>query len=294
MGTAIRADSGTNLFIEQAHRVPKLTREQEEVLIRAYREQSDKRAGDRLVEAHLRDVVFIALRYRFYGVPVSELIAEGNLGLMRALAKFDGDRGTRFSTYAAYWIRAFVLTYILRSLSLVGNRSGVVRTKLFFKLRRERARLQNLHGQTDEADDLLAERLGMSREKLDRAIRRIEARDVSLDAPIGDDSQTTMLELLRSDDNPEHALGTGEVRKIVSEALETVLNDLDSRERFIVESRLLAETEDELSLADIGRKLGVSRERARQLETRARQKLSKALTENHGISLDCLDSSQAA
>jgi RNA polymerase sigma-32 factor len=287
-------DSATNRYIENAQRVPRLSREEEEVLVTRWRTEQDRRAADQLIGAHLRDVCFIALQHRFYGMPVGDLIAEGNLGLMKALEKYDPAFGTRFGTYAAYWVRAYVVGHVLRSWSMVGNRTGVLRTKLFFRLRRERARLENLHGSGEQSEALLAERMEVSRDQLSAMIRRVDSRDVSLDAPLYADAHATLGDSLPGDEDQERTYQAAELRRRLEAALKDALPGLDPRERFIVEARWLADQDDELSLADIGRKLGVSRERVRQLETRARQKLQRALSERHGATPDWLEAATAA
>ncbi|HVU01268.1 MAG TPA: sigma-70 family RNA polymerase sigma factor [Polyangiaceae bacterium] len=262
---------------------PRYDRDAEALLIARAR-AGDARAANQLVAAHLRDVAFIAHKYRNYGTPLDELVAEGSLGLLRALEKFDPERGTRFGTYAAYWIRAYVVTYVLRSRSLVTNRTGVLRTRLFFKLRRERARLETMHGASAETNRLLAERLTVTEAQLERMIARADARDVSLDAPVSEDAGATLGDSLSGGADPETAYAATEMQRRVEGAVADAFAALDPRERFIAEARFLATGEDELSLAEIGRRLGVSRERARQLESRARKKLELALSERHGLS----------
>ncbi len=165
-------------------------------------------AREALVRAHLRYVVAIALKYRRYGLPTPcELVAEGNFGVVHALQKFDTNRGTRFVTYAAYWIRAYILNHIIRSWSLVGVGSGALRSKMFFKLRRERVRITNLVGEGDHADELLAKALDVPKAKVTAMVRRLEARDVSLDAKVYDDSATTLSDTLTANDpNQEDGL----------------------------------------------------------------------------------------
>jgi RNA polymerase sigma-32 factor len=285
-------DPGTSRFIDQARRFPKLDAATELELLEAWRTRRDRGAADRLVSAHLRDVAFQALRYRHYGVPVGDLISEGNMGLMHALNKFEPKHGTRFGTYAAYWIRAYLVTHVLRSWSIVRNRTGVLRTKLFFKLRRERARLQTLHGDGAETHRLLAERMNVSEERLTRMLTRIDVRDVSLDAPAHADSSVSLVDQLPSTEDQETSYAFGQVKEGLARAIHDVLPRLDDRERFIVKARWMAD--DEMSLADIGRKLGVSRERARQLECRARKKVQEALTTHHGATSDWLCAATAA
>lgn len=267
-----------------------LDRETELKLAMAWKEHRDEAAASRLVQAHLRYVVATAVKYRRYGVPLDELIAEGNFGLVHALSKFEPERGFRFVTYAAYWIRAYILNYIIRSWSLVGSGSGVLRSKMFFRLRRERVKLANLIGDRDAAEEALAEKLGTDREKLTRMLRRLEARDVSLDTKVFDDGSATLVDTLESSSQPqdEHVY-EAETRDEVRNWVGAALDKLDDRERYIVERRMMADPEEKLSLAEIGRTLGVSRERARQLEARAKTKLkSRLLHEASGAALDVL------
>jgi RNA polymerase sigma-32 factor len=278
-------DRGTARFIATAQGVPPLRREEEHALSRCAR-AGDRRAADRLIKAHLRDVVFVAQKHRYYGTPVADLIAEGNLGLLRALEKFEPERGVRFGTYAGYWIRSFIVGYILRSWTLVGGRSGVLSSNLFFRLRRERARLESLHGSSSETAQLLAEKFDVSADELGHMVERLDARDVSLDAPIHPESAATLGDSLTSNSDAERAYDAEKLRRSVAAALQKALPSLDRRERFIAEARLLADTADELSLADIGRELGVSRERVRQLEARICAKLRRALHDECGIAAD--------
>jgi RNA polymerase sigma-32 factor len=258
-----------------------LPRDEEKVLSARAR-AGDRRAADRLIEAHLRDVVFVARKHRYYGVPLADLIAEGNIGLLRALEKFEPERGVRFGTYAGYWIRSFIMGYILRSWTLVGGRSGVLSSNLFFRLRRERARLESLHGSGSQTAQLLAEKFDVSEDELGHMVERLDARDLSLDAPIHPGSGATLADSLASDSDAERAYDAEKMRRSVAAALRKALPRLDSRERYIAEARLLADSADELSLADIGRKLGVSRERVRQLEARTCAKLRRALHDECG------------
>lgn len=267
-------DPALSRYISLVHSYPQLTREEETALVRRWVDHGDTGAREKLAQSHLRYVVAIALKYRRYGVPLADLISEGNFGIVHALGKFEPERGTRFVTYAAYWIRAYVLNCVIRSWSMVGAGSGALRSKMFFKLRRERARLLNQHGDAERVDALLAERLGIPEQKLVKMLRRLDARDVSLDTRVFDDSSASLVDQLASNDpNQEDSLVSDEASEIARTAVQKALLRLDQRERFIVEKRLLSDREDELSLAEIGRHLGVSRERARQLEARAKRKL---------------------
>lgn len=273
-------DSSLSRYITLVHQYPKLDREKELELATLWAKTGDEQAADALIRSHLRYVVAIALKYRRYGVPLSELIAEGNFGLVHALKKFEAKRGNRFVTYAAYWIRAYVLGYVIRSWSLVGVGSGALRSKLFFKLRRERTRIMNLIGDEERADQVLAEKFGVSPTQIGAMVRRLETRDVSLDGKVFDDSATTLIDTLPSEDaDQESTLSADESRDQVKLAVKRAVQDLDARERYIVEKRMMADAEDELSLAEIGRRLGVSRERARQLEERAKRKLRHRIAE---------------
>jgi RNA polymerase sigma-32 factor len=289
-----QTDPGLSHYISMVHAYPALSREDEFALTDLWRKNSDLTARDALVRAHLRYVVAIALKYRRYGLPVAELIAEGNFGVVHALAKFDPARGTRFVTYAAYWIRAYILNHIIRSWSLVGVGSGALRSKMFFKLRRERVRITNLVGEGEHADELLAQNLNIPTVKLSAMLRRLETRDVSLDARLYDGSGTTLGDTLPATGvSQEDGVVVSEVFGQVRDVVQSALADLDKRERYIVEKRLMADNEDELSLAEIGRQLGVSRERARQLEARAKRKLKHRIVEL-GKSSDWLDMHHAA
>lgn len=273
-------DSSLSRYITLVHQYPKLEREREQELAKRWAKTGDPAAADALIRAHLRYVVAIALKYRRYGVPLTELIAEGNFGLVHALKKFEAKRGNRFVTYAAYWIRAYVLGYVIKSWSLVGVGSGALRSKLFFKLRRERTRILNLVGDQERTNELLAEKFGVSPTQIASMVRRLETRDVSLDGKVFDDSATTLMDTLVAGDlDQETSLSSDENRDEVKSAVKRAVQDLDVRERYIVEKRMMADAEDELSLAEIGRRLGVSRERARQLEERAKKKLRHRIAE---------------
>lgn len=279
--SAFNQNGGLTRYIASVEQVPKLSREQELVLSRRYVETKDEAAREQLVLANLRYVVAIALKYRRYQVSIAELIAEGNFGLLHALDKFEPERGHRFLTYAAYWIRAYVLNYIVRSWSLVGVGSGALRSKVFFKLRRERARITNLLGEGEHADEFLANRLNLSQSKLEAMTRQLDARDVSLDRKQNHDSAAPPLldTLVAGDSNQEEALSNIELQALMADAVRNALYGLDQRERYIIENRFMVDADGELSLAEIGRILGISRERARQLEARAKVKLRQRIDE---------------
>jgi RNA polymerase sigma-32 factor len=271
-------DPAISRFIRAARDQEPLTREDEVELARKWRDSGDAKAAEKLIRANLKYVVAIAISYRRYGLRLADLVSEGNLGLMMALRKFDPERGVRFVTYAAYWSRAYILNYVIKSWSMVGGGSGPLRSKMFFKLRRERAMVANVIGEGNEeqAMAMLAERIGETVERTKELTRRLEARDVSLDVSAHEEGRTTLLDGLQ-DASPtqEDRYMEEEKRDALKGALESAVASLDDRERFIVEQRLMAD--EETSLAEIGRQLGVSRERARQLEARAKAKLKKQL-----------------
>ena len=277
---ARQTDPSLSHYITAAHAYPELSREEEHALTVRWLTEKDVGAREELVRAHLRYVVSIAFKYHRYGLPLAELVAEGNFGLVHALQKFDTSRGTRFVTYASYWIRAYILNYVIRSWSMVSGGSGALRSKMFFKIRRERVRIANLVGDGDAADELLASALGLPQAKVAAMVRALDARDVSLEGPVYSDSAVSLGDTLASaDSNQEEALARSEQSDFAREAVNAALVGLDQRERYIVEKRLMADNEDELSLAEIGRQLGVSRERARQLEERAKRKLKSRITD---------------
>lgn len=267
-------------YLSKVRSIPALSREEEQDLVTRWLGSGDTTAKDEVLAAHLRYVVAIALRYRRYGVPLEELVSEGNFGLVHALGKFEPGRGTRFVTYAAYWIRAYVLNHVIRSWSLVGVGSGALRSKMFFRLRRERVKIANLVGEGGKADSMLAESLGLPESTVMAMVRRLDARDVSLDSKPFDGSSTSLGDMLVSNDrDQEETMASSEFDGHVRDAVKSAMAGLDERERYIAEKRLMADSEDELSLAEIGRRLGVSRERARQLEVRTKRKLKLRIEE---------------
>jgi RNA polymerase sigma-32 factor len=267
-------------YTTAARACPPLSRDEESSLVKGWHEQAHEGSRDQLMRANLRHVVAIARKYQRYGLPFGDLVAEGNFGMVHALEKFDPGRGTRFVTYAAYWIRAYILNHVVHSWSLVGGGSGALGSKLFFKLRRERVRIRNLVGEGDLADEMLAQVLDVPVAKAMLMASRLENRDLSLDAKFHGDSSVSLCDTLAGGGNNQEDQIVGfEVDGHAREAVCAALKGLDRRELYIVEKRLMADDEDEMSLADIGRVLGVSRERARQLESRAKLKLKHRITD---------------
>jgi RNA polymerase sigma-32 factor len=249
----------------------RLARADELELARRYRCSRDSRAADLLARAHQRDVLAMAWRFRRYGLPIDDLVAEGYLGVVHALQRFEPERGVRFVTYAAHWIRACIIDHIIRSWSVVQGGGGALRSKIFFKLRRERRRATALLGESTAADAALAERLAVTPERLSTMLERVERRDVTLEPSHGERPELTSL------GDQEALLSDKQISRRLAAAARAALDALDDRERFIAERRCMADAEDALSLAEIGRHFGVSRERARQLEERAKKKLRALL-----------------
>lgn len=277
---ATATDTALSNYISSINQYPKISREQELELWGQWKVHGKRAAREALIRATLRYSVSLAMKYGRYGIHLSELIAEGNFGLVQALDKFDATRGTRFVTYAAYWMRAYILEYIIRCWSLVGFGTGPLRSKLFFKLRRERARIHNLVGEGEEANALLAARFGLSTEKITEFMRRLEARDSSLNVRVSDDSTTSLVDTLPSEsESHEQSITSAESSSLGREIVRKALLKLDHRERFIAEHRLMCDPEEELSLAEIGSYFGVTRERTRQLELRTRLKLRTQICE---------------
>ena len=271
----MQSTASLDRYIQQVRAIPKLSREDEHQLALRVAE-GDQAAADKLVEANLRYVIAIALQYRRYGVSLGDLIAEGSVGLVTAVRKFDPHRGTRFVTYAGYWIRAFVLEAVVRSSTMVGAGSGPFRSKLFFRLRRERARLSNVIADPDELTERLASEFDTTKAKMTELLRRLDQREISLDSPAYHDSDSTLVEMLPGSAEPQDLVFARKRRHSgIQIRLAGALSVLDDRERLIVEKRILSD--DTASLASLGRELGVSRERARQLEARAKRKLAEEL-----------------
>ena len=254
-----------------------LTHARERELVLRWRNQRDPAAADALAKAHLPHVVATAMHFRRYGISIDELVAEGSVGMVNALIKFDPERGTRFVTYATHWIRAKILGCVVHSWSMVGSGAGALRSKYFFRLRRERARVSNLFRDEGEARSELAKRLDVSLSQLSVMLDRLDKRDVSLDGRTCEAAAPLLDSQIAQHDDQETCLVNDQSRGHRAAAVRSALLTLDERERFIAENRLMADQDDELSLAEVGRRFGVSRERVRQLEVRAKEKLRTLL-----------------
>lgn len=258
-----------------ASRAQLLAREQELELARRFRDFRDQRAADKLVRCHFRMVIAMALKYRHYGIAPADLVAEGNCGLVAALSRFDPERGHRFATYAQHWVRAYMLEHVARSCRVAGSGATRMRPSLFFKLRRERARVATLMGVSEGAEEALAERMSLSVSRLRGLLQRLDSHDVTVDAAPDGETPGGHPDLLVSEETPEDFYLRDERRAIAESVVSSALEVLDKRESYIAKNRFMADSE--MSLAEIGRTLGISRERARQLESRAKRKLASSL-----------------
>jgi len=272
------SDSGFQHYLRDVERYELLDREAELDLATRYHNGSAE-AGEKLVNSNLRYVVKISMGYKGYGYKLSDLVAEGNIGLLQAVRRFEPERGLRFMTYASYWVRAHILSFILKSWSLVGVGTGPMQSKLFFRLHREKSRLAARMGDTAELTSRLAKKFECSEERIRSMEQRIDGRDVSLDAQAYRDSQMTIMDTLRDTEmDQEYSCASGEVSRIVRERVFEAMERFDERERLIVNERLLG-TDEKRTLAELGKELGLSRERVRQLEQRVKNKLRRTLAD---------------
>ena len=272
----LSAESGLTHYFEQIRRFPMLELREEYVLAKRWREHGDADAAHKLVTSHLRLVVKIAVGYRGYGLPISELISEGNLGLMQAAKRFDPERGFRFATYAMWWVKAAIHEYILRSWSLVKMGTTANQKKLFFNLRKAKNRIAALEEGDMHPDQvkLIAQRLGVTEQDVVDMNRRLGG-DVSLNRQIRDgDSDERQDWLVDESSDQESRLADSEESQNRKKALGQALSVLNGRERRIFEARQLAD--DPITLHELAAEFGISRERVRQIEGRAFQKVQRA------------------
>ena len=275
---ALRAESGLSHYLEEIRRFPMLEPKQEYNLARSWREHGDREAAHQLVTSHLRLVAKIAMGYRGYGLPISEVISEGNVGLMQAVKRFEPEKGFRLATYAMWWIKAAIQEYILRSWSLVKMGTTANQKKLFFNLRKAKSKISALEEGDLHPDQvkLIAKRLGVTEQDVVDMNRRLGG-DASLNAPIREegDSGEWMDWLVDDAPSQERILAESEEKDNRHEALIGALDVLNERERRIFEARRLAD--DPITLEDLASEFGVSRERVRQIEVRAFEKVQKAV-----------------
>lgn len=280
MARYISEEPGLQVYVQEVQRLPTLSREEEHVLADRWRQQRDPAARDALIKSHLRSVVKIAQKYRGYGIYLSDLIAEGNLGLLEAVKRFEPERGLRFLTYARYWIRAYILSHVLKHWSIVDMGTTALQSKMFFRLQAEHARLIGELGDgNDSIESRLAAKFHTSEDNVRSSLQRLGRHDTSLDMPLVSDGGVTHLDLLRDEgQDQESYIASAQLSSLVQDAIADVWPTLDGRERLIVSSRLLPEDGDAKTLAAIGRQLGVTRERVRQLEAGVKAKLRAAFS----------------
>jgi RNA polymerase sigma-32 factor len=275
---SISSEGNLTRYLQEIRKFPMLEPEQEYMLAKRWKEHEDPHAAHKLVTSHLRLVAKIAMGYRGYGLPLSELISEGNVGMMQAVKRFDPDRGFRLATYAMWWIRAAIQEYILHSWSLVKMGTTAAQKKLFFNLRKLKGQLQAM-----EEGDLSPENLKKIATELDvpeadvvSMNRRLASPDHSLNAPLRADSEGEWQDwLVDESESQETRLGERQELGLRRDLLEKAMTHLNDRERHILTERRLRE--NPTTLEDLSQQYGISRERVRQIEVRAFEKLQKAI-----------------
>ena len=273
-------EQGLSRYLTEIRKFPMLAKDEEFMLAKRWTEHQDPEAAHKLVTSHLRLVAKIAMGYRGYGLPIGEVISEGNVGLMQAVKKFDPDKGFRLATYAMWWIRASIQEYILRSWSLVKMGTTAAQKKLFFNLRKAKSQISafeegDLH---PEHVEQIATKLGVTEEEVISMNRRMGGGgDASLNAPLRSDGESEWQDWLADDDavSQETVLAESEEHSLRMELLQEAMQELSERERHILTQRRLID--DPLTLEELAGQYGVSRERVRQIEVRAFEKLQKAM-----------------
>jgi RNA polymerase sigma-32 factor len=274
------AEGGLSHYLGEIRKFPMLEPQQEYMLAKRWREHDDRDAAHQLVTSHLRLVAKIAMGYRGYGLPIGEVISEGNVGLMQAVKRFEPDKGFRLATYAMWWIRASIQEYILRSWSLVKMGTTAAQKRLFFNLRKTKSQISALEEGELKPEHVkqIATKLGVTEEEVISMNRRLGG-DTSLNAPIRADSEAGEWQdwLVDESDSQESILAEHEEKSNRHQALEGALTVLNERERRIFEARRLAD--DPITLEELAEEFGVSRERVRQIEVRAFEKVQKAVVD---------------
>jgi len=271
-------DGGLSRYLQEIRQFPVLDPEEEYMLAKRWREHEDSEAAHKMVTSHLRLVAKMAMGYRGYGLPIGEVISEGNIGLMQAVKRFEPEKGFRLSTYAMWWIRAAIQEYILRSWSLVKIGTTAAQKKLFFNLRRVKTQIQALDegDMTSEQVALIAQKLSVSEQEVTNMNQRLSGQDNSLNAPLRMDADGEWQDWLVDDKpNQETELGESEEFKIRHALLEEALQHLTGREKEILTARRLRE--EPATLEDLSQEYNISRERVRQIEVRAFEKLQRAM-----------------
>jgi RNA polymerase sigma-32 factor len=277
--TIAGGSGGLSRYLEEIRRFPMLQPDEEYMLAKRWQEHQDSDAAQKLVTSHLRLVARIAMGYRGYGLPIGEVISEGNVGLMQAVKRFEPDKGFRLATYAMWWIRASIQEYILRSWSLVKMGTTAAQKKLFFNLRRVKGQIQALEEGDLKPENVkaIATKLGVSEEDVISMNRRLSG-DAPLNAPVRTDQDgggEWQDFLVDETPNQEERLAESEELNRRRSYLENAMRDLNDRERRVFEARRLAE--EPATLEDLSTEFGVSRERIRQIEVRAFEKVQKAV-----------------
>jgi RNA polymerase sigma-32 factor len=275
---AFTAEGGLSRYLSEIRRFPMLEPQEEFMLAKSWREHGDRDAAHKLVTSHLRLVAKIAMGYRGYGLPIGEVISEGNVGLMQAVKRYDPDKGFRLATYAMWWIRAAIQEYILRSWSLVKMGTTAAQKRLFFNLRKAKSRISALEEGDLNPEQLkqIATRLGVTEQEVTDMNRRLSG-DASLNAPIRADTESGEWQdwLVDDRESQETVLAESEEFDNRRAALKSALSVLNDRERRIFEARRLAD--EPVTLEELAAEFGVSRERVRQIEVRAFEKIQQAV-----------------
>ena len=270
-------EAGLQRYLQEIRNFPMLQPDEEYMLAKRWKEHADARAAEKLITSHLRLVAKIAMGYRGYGLPIGEVISEGNVGLMQAVKKFEPDKGFRLATYAMWWIKASIQEFVLRSWSLVKMGTTANQKKLFFNLRKVKSQIEALEDGDLRPDQvqLIAKKLGVTEEDVVSMNRRLGG-DTSLNAHLRDDSEGEWQDwLVDESDNQEEMLVQSEEASMRHGLLREAMDKLTDRERRVFEARRLQD--EPVTLEDLSQEFGVSRERIRQIEVRAFDKVQKAV-----------------
>ncbi|MFZ5671150.1 MAG: RNA polymerase sigma factor RpoH [Pseudomonadota bacterium] len=272
-------EGGLSRYLSEIRKFPMLAKDEEFMLAKAWKEHQDSDAAHRLVTSHLRLVAKIAMGYRGYGLPIGEVISEGNVGLMQAVKKFEPEKGFRLATYAMWWIRASIQEYILRSWSLVKMGTTAAQKKLFFNLRKAKAEISAFEEGDLHPDNVskIATKLGVLDEEVVSMNRRLSGGDASLNAPMRADGESEWQDWLADETavSQETQLAEEEEKSLRMDLLQEAMAELSDRERHILTERRLKD--DPTTLEELAAEYGVSRERVRQIEVRAFEKLQKSM-----------------
>ncbi|GAB7024547.1 sigma-70 family RNA polymerase sigma factor [Salidesulfovibrio brasiliensis] len=276
------------MYLKEISRFPMLKPEEELELARRVRDENDQDAAFRLVSSHLRLVVKIAMDFqRRWMQNALDLVQEGNVGLMKAVQKFDPEKGIKFSYYAAFWIKAYILKYIMDNWRMVKVGTTQTQRKLFYNLNKERQRLQTLG--FDPTTELLSERLDVTRADIEEMDQRLSRNDMSLNAPVGEESDATRMDFLPAlDPGVEEKLANDEITDLLLQNIRAIEPELNEKEIVILNERLLSE--NPVTLREVGEQFGVTRERVRQIEARLLKKIRDHMSESvKGFSRDWIE-----